>query len=135
MRQQSGRSPSAASALFSFLTVTGVPLAFDERFGAQLGYYLTDIDAGIAWLQVTLIAAAVTVLAFAVRNQTALAVVFVLSCAAVLPLASQGHAATASDHDQAVTALALHVVFASIWLGGLVVLTMSAGPSAAGLDH
>ncbi|THG30210.1 cytochrome c oxidase assembly protein [Naasia lichenicola] len=126
---------SAASALFSFLTVTGVPLAFDERFGAQLGYYLTDIDAGIAWLQVTLIAAAVTVLAFAVRNQTALALVFVLSCVAVLPLASQGHAATASDHDQAVTALALHLVFASIWLGGLVVLIMIRRSFTEGLEQ
>jgi len=115
---------AVASALFSFLAVTGVPLAFDERFGAQLGYYLTDIDAGISWLQVILIAAAVTVLAFAVRNQTALAFVLALSCVAVLPLASQGHAATASDHDQAVTALALHLVFASVWLGGLVVLVM-----------
>jgi putative copper resistance protein D len=40
----------------------------------------------------------------------------------LLPMAQQGHAAGASGHDAAVTALGLHLVFAAIWLGGLLTI-------------
>jgi cytochrome c oxidase assembly factor CtaG/putative copper export protein len=118
---------SAGSALLSFLSVTGIPLSFDARFGEQLGYFLTDIEAGRTWVFSTLAAAAVTVLCFAVRNQTAIVFVLVLSVAGLYPLAEQGHAATASDHDTAVIALWLHLVFAAIWLGGLLLLVILRG--------
>ncbi|BDI24168.1 cytochrome c oxidase assembly protein [Herbiconiux sp. L3-i23] len=115
---------SAGSALFSFLSVTGVPLSFDARFGEQLGYFLTEIEAGTTWVFSTLAAAAVTVLCFAVRNQTVTLFVLVLAAAGLYPLAQQGHSATASDHDAAVTALWLHIVFAAVWLGGLLVIVV-----------
>ncbi|PVZ96320.1 copper transporter [Amnibacterium flavum] len=118
---------SAATALLTFLSVTGVPLTFDSRFGDQLGYFLTEIDAGSSWVLATLAAAAVTVLCFAVRNQTAMIFVGVIAVAGLYPLAEQGHAATASDHNTAVMALWLHLVFAAVWLGGLVVIVILRG--------
>lgn len=115
---------SAACILFTFLVVTGVPFDMSDTFGQQIGQFLTSIDLGTAWLLTMLAAAAVTVLAFAVRNQTALAFVLVLAVAALIPLAQQGHAAGTSGHNQAVTALGLHLVFAAIWLGGLLTMVL-----------
>jgi putative copper resistance protein D len=71
-----------------------------------------------------LVAAAVTVLCFAVRNHTALVFVTVLAVASLVPLAQQGHAAGAAGHAAAVTGLGLHLVFASVWLGGLLTIVL-----------
>ncbi|MET0590725.1 MAG: cytochrome c oxidase assembly protein [Naasia sp.] len=117
----------AANALLSFLSITGIPFSIDARFGDQLGYFLTEIEAGSTWVFTVLAAAAVTVLCFAVRNRTALVFVLALAAAGLYPLALQGHSATASDHDSAVTALWLHLVFAGLWLGGLLVLVVLRG--------
>lgn len=113
---------SGVTGFFTFLNVTQVPLAFDDAFGAKLSLFFTSIEAGQAWLNTTLIAAAVTVLCFAVRNQTVLVFVTGLSLLSLLPMAQQGHSAEASGHNAAVTALGLHLVFAAIWLGGLVTI-------------
>ncbi|MGG7466584.1 MULTISPECIES: cytochrome c oxidase assembly protein [unclassified Plantibacter] len=113
---------SGITGFFTFLNVTQVPLAFDDAFGAKLSLFFTSIEAGQAWLNTTLIAAAVTVLCFAVRNQTVLIFVTGLALLSLLPMAQQGHSAEASGHNAAVTALGLHLVFAAIWLGGLVTI-------------
>lgn len=113
---------AGVTGFLTFLNVTQVPLTFDDAFGAKLSLFFTSIEAGQAWLQTTLIAAAVTVLCFAVRNQTVLVFVFGLSLLSLLPMAQQGHSAENSGHNAAVTALGLHLVFAAIWLGGLLTI-------------
>ncbi|MFD6054641.1 cytochrome c oxidase assembly protein [Agromyces sp. NPDC060279] len=115
---------SAAAGLITFLDVTGVPFDLGERFGMQLGQFVTSIGLGQAWLMTTLVAAAVTVLCFAVRNHTALVFVAVLAVFSLVPLAQQGHAAGAAGHNQAITALGLHLVFAAVWLGGLLTIVL-----------
>ncbi|MDH6235394.1 cytochrome c oxidase assembly protein [Cryobacterium sp. CG_9.6] len=113
---------SAVTAFFTFLQVTNVPISLDDRFSATVGQFFGQIDLGQAWLATTLIAALVTVLCFAVRNQTALVFVFGLALLSLLPMAQQGHSAGASGHNAAITALGLHLVFAAIWLGGLLTI-------------
>lgn len=115
---------AAVTGLLTFLSVTAVPLSFDEQFSAQLGFFLTSIPAGRSWLVTTLIAASVTVLCFAVRSRGPLLLVLLLALGGLLPLAEQGHSAAAGDHDLAVGALALHLVFAAVWLGGLLCLIL-----------
>ncbi|MEC5151610.1 cytochrome c oxidase assembly protein [Cryobacterium sp. GrIS_2_6] len=118
---------TAASALTGFLTflqVTDVPLAFDDRFSATAGQFFSQIELGQAWLATTLIAAGVTVLCFAVRSQTGLVFVTALAIGALVPMALQGHAAGSQGHDVAITALGLHLVFAAIWLGGLLTVVV-----------
>ena len=115
---------SAATGLFTFVSVSNVPWSFDSTFSNGLSSFITSVSLGQAWLGITLIAAVVTVLCFAVRNQTAIAFVAVLAMAAVVPMAQQGHSAEASGHDAAVTSFGLHVLFASIWLGGLLTLVV-----------
>ena len=68
-----------------------------------------------------------TVLCFAVRNIWALVGVTVLAGGGLIPIAKQGHAAGASGHDAAVTDLALHLLGAAVWLGGLVALVLLRG--------
>ena len=115
---------SAATAFFTFLLVTAVPFDLSDDFGQKLGQFVTTIELGQAWLTTTLIAAAVTVLCFAVRNHTALVFVTALAVAALVPMAQQGHAAGAAGHNAAISALGLHLVFAAVWVGGLLTLVL-----------
>jgi cytochrome c oxidase assembly factor CtaG/putative copper export protein len=113
---------SAVTGFLTFLDASGLPISFDDKFGDQLSLFFTSISLGQAWLGTTLIAAAVTVLCFAVRNPTALAFVAALSVVGLVPMAQQGHAAGAESHDAAISALGLHLAFAALWLGGLLVI-------------
>ena len=115
---------SAATAFFTFLLVTAVPFDLSDDFGQKLGQFVTTIELGQAWLTTTLIAAAVTVLCFAVRNHTALVFVTALAVASLVPMAQQGHAAGAAGHDAAISALGLHLVFVAMWLGGLLTIVL-----------
>ena len=115
---------SAATGIFTFLVVTGEPLSFGAEFGQKLGQFVTSIELGQAWLTTTLVAAAVTVLCFAVRNHTALVFVTVLAVASLVPMAQQGHAAGAAGHNAAIASLGLHLVFAAVWLGGLLTIVL-----------
>jgi len=113
---------SAVTGFFTFLQVTNAQVSLDDRFSATVGQFFSQIAIGQAWLATTLIAALVTVLCFAVRNQTALVFVFGVALLALLPMAQQGHSAGATGHNAAITALGLHLVFAAIWLGGLLTI-------------
>ena len=115
---------AAVTGLFTFVSVANVPWSFDQTFTNGLSSFVTSVSLGQAWLGITLIAAAVTVLCFAVRNRTAIVFVALLAMAAVVPMAQQGHSAEASGHDAAVTSFGLHVLFAAIWLGGLLTLVV-----------
>ena len=113
---------AAATGFLTFLLVTNVPLSMSDQFSATVGQFFSQIELGQSWLATTLIAAGVTVLCFAVRNQTALVFVALLALASLLPMAQQGHSAGAEGHNAAITALGLHLVFAAIWLGGLLTI-------------
>lgn len=115
---------SAVTGFLTFLLVTNVTVSFDDRFSATAGQFFGQIEIGQAWLATTLIAAGVTVLCFAVRNQTSLIFVTLLAITSLLPMAQQGHSAGAEGHDAAITALGLHLVFAAVWLGGLLTIVV-----------
>lgn len=115
---------AAVTGFFNYLSVTARTVSLDDSFSQGLGQFLTQIALGQAWLWTTLLGAVLTVLCFAVRNQTALFFVGLLSAAALIPMAQQGHASGTAGHDAAVTALALHIIFAAAWLGGLLVLAL-----------
>jgi putative copper resistance protein D len=115
---------SALTAFFNYLSVTARALSFDDTFSQGLGQFLTQISLGEAWLWTTLLGAVVTIACFAVRNQTALVFVGLLAAATLVPMAQQGHASGVAGHDAAITALALHIIFAAAWLGGLVVIVL-----------
>ncbi|TQL46593.1 putative copper resistance protein D [Homoserinimonas aerilata] len=115
---------SAATAFLTFMNVYQQPISSDPAFGRILGQFVTETELGVSWLVTILIAAAVTALCFAVRHPIAVAFVTVLAVAGLVPMATQGHAAGTAGHDAAVNALGLHLVFAAVWLGGLIAIVL-----------
>ena len=112
---------SAGTGLFTLLSI-GQTFSLEPEFGNVLAQYLTTTEIGQGWLQSTLIAALVTVLCFAVRNQTLLAFVTVLAAVGFIPISALGHRGGNAEHDAASSAIFLHVVFAGVWLGGLLAI-------------
>lgn len=115
---------SAITAFFTYLSLSNSKVSLDAEFSQLLGQFLTGSEVGQAWLGITLVAATVTVLCFAVRNRTALFFVTLFAGVGLLPMAEQGHSAGASGHDIAVTSLGLHLAFAAVWLGGLLTIVL-----------
>ena len=115
---------SAATGFFHLQTDDPGPVTFTSQYGDNLAHYLTTVGQGQAWLATTLIAACLTVLCFAVRNQTAIALLAIASILTMIPMALQGHAGDTASHDEATTSLWLHIVFAAIWVGGLLTLIL-----------
>jgi len=109
------------------MSLSDKPITLDQNFGSILGQFLDgggNQTIGPSWLFTTVIAAGVTVLCFAVRNRTVLIFVTALAGVGFVPMALQGHSAGASGHDAATSSLGLHIVFAAIWLGGLVTIVL-----------
>ena len=115
---------AAVTTFFTFLSVADVAVTLDDQFGQSLNVFLTGTDLGLAWLVAVLVAAAVTVLCFAVRARGAVAATTGVAMIGLIPLAEQGHASGTASHDAAVTALGLHLVGAALWVGGLVMLVL-----------
>nr|WP_233613837.1 cytochrome c oxidase assembly protein [Leucobacter edaphi] len=113
---------SAATLIFTYTDVSGLPFSGDASFGAGFAQFVTEIELGQLWLFELLLAAITTVLAFAIRGRRLTLLVLVAALTTTLPLAQQGHAAGASGHGQAVNSLLVHLIGAAVWLGGLLTL-------------
>ena len=115
---------SAVNGFLIFLSVSNQQVSLDNRFGDLLSSFMTTVELGQAWLATALMGAALTVLCFAVRNQTALLFVLIFGVASLVPMALQGHAGDKASHEAATTAIWLHILFAAIWLGGLLTIIL-----------
>lgn len=116
---------AAVTGFFTFMSLSDQPITLSQNFGGILGQFLAgggNQTIGPSWLATTLVAAVVTVLCFAVRNRTMLLYVTIFAGIGFIPMALQGHSAEAASHDAATSSLGLHIVFAAIWLGGLVTI-------------
>ena len=83
-----------------------------------LGYFW-QFSLGRALLLV--VAVALTLAAYAgwTRTRAGAAVLFALAVGGILPVMFSGHSAASADHDLATSSLVVHVVAASVWVGGL----------------
>lgn len=113
---------SAATLLVTYVDLSGLPFSGDASFGAGLAQFVTEIELGRLWLIQLLLAAATTVMAFAIRDRRLMLLILVAALGTTLPLALQGHAAGAAGHSQAVNSLLVHLIGAAVWLGGLLTL-------------
>ena len=120
---------AVGGAITTYLTFSSIyqsRLSFDQAYGGDLATFLTQTSFGRAWLIYVLVGALLTVICFAVRNVTLLALVLVGAILGLVPLAADaGHAAGTASHTLAVTAIWLHTVFAALWVGGLVALVLA----------
>ena len=117
---------ATASLLLTYLDVSGQQFSGDAAFGAGIAMFVTEIELGRYWLILILLAAGTTVLCFAVRDRRLILLALTAALVTTFPIASQGHAAGAANHSQAVNSLIVHLVGASVWLGGLITLVFLA---------
>jgi cytochrome c oxidase assembly factor CtaG/putative copper export protein len=115
---------AAATGFLTFVDAFNPEVSAAPEFGAQLGRYLVETEVGRTWLITTIAGSVLTVLAFAVRGWTASLFVALLAVASLVPMATQGHSGEEANHTAAVMALALHIIGAAVWLGGLVLLVV-----------
>jgi putative copper resistance protein D len=126
---------TAAALLMIPLTIAdilGRPLSGVLGFG-QLVAVVPRLETTNAWL----VTAVIAVVVFAgCRMALSWGTSVVLLAGAVLgllPVAATGHSAAGGSHDLASDSLMLHVVAASLWIGGLVGLLALAGSGKAQL--
>ncbi|WP_040167629.1 cytochrome c oxidase assembly protein [Microbacterium gorillae] len=115
---------AGATGFLTFVQVTDPQIGLDAGFGAQLGSFLVERELGQAWLVTTIAGAVITVLAFAVRGWLGTALTALVAIAAIVPMVTQGHAGDLANHNIAVSALFLHVLGASVWVGGLLLVVL-----------
>ena len=124
----------AASAavvfVFTYLSVAGTSIRFDETFGQSLFMFATQIELGRALALNALSAVVLSTLVLAFRSLTSSLLLAALSLAAIVPLALIGHAAGTAGHAMAVNAIGMHLVAVVIWVGGLVALFISRSTDA-----
>jgi cytochrome c oxidase assembly factor CtaG/putative copper export protein len=109
---------AAALLLLTISDVLGVPPS--AVFGSDLSGYAWQLAQGRTLFLV--MACAVVLAAYARWTQTrpGVALLLVVAVGGMLPNLFSGHSAAAADHDLATSSLVLHVVGASVWVGGLV---------------
>jgi cytochrome c oxidase assembly factor CtaG/putative copper export protein len=110
-----------ALAVFTYSDVSGIPVS-EQGFGAQLWAFLTQVTVGKGLLFTVLVAAGVSLIAAGAAGLRAAGLLAVVAVAGLIPSALRGHAASAGDHETAVTALGLHLLGVCVWLGGLLAL-------------
>lgn len=111
---------AAAATYFNFILVFNPAVSIGPQFGEQFGRFLTDNPLGTAWLLTTIGAAILTVVTFAWRGWLPTLGAAILAMLTAMPMVTQGHAGDLANHNLAVSSLALHVIGAAVWVGGLI---------------
>ena len=112
---------AVASIVLTFSDFVGIPLA-DSLDGAQLGSFVSQTSQGKALALQAVIAATVALGALGVQRRGGALGLLVLALTGVVLPGLSGHSGAASDHMLAVSSLVVHVVAASLWVGGLIAL-------------
>jgi putative copper resistance protein D len=120
----------AASAvvycLASYSSISGRS-AGEPSFGTEAWAFLTGVALGETYLQVAIAAVLTSVVAGFVRTPTQAAWALAPSVWALAVQALAGHAAGATDHNLAVSAMFLHLAGSALWLGTIVGLAVVRG--------
>lgn len=103
----------------SFRQVVTNPVTATNDFGQLLQFFFVEVETGRLLLGALLALALLTVLLLVARGPVAVAFTVVLWAVPFWLIASGGHAGGTANHTIAVSALLLHLIFVSIWLGGL----------------
>lgn len=129
-RATAARTAALSATLWGLSALGILVLGFGDLAGiapsapgylAQLWGSRTLEVVRLRGLEVLLVALLVPFAAWA-RTRGALAWATVLGLVALVPLAFSGHASGAEGHETAVTALGIHLVGITVWVGGLLAL-------------
>lgn len=109
---------AALLAVFTISDVLGVPP--QQLLGAGLLHeYAWSMPQVRGFVLAAAVGLALATYPRAVTRQRGVVVVLVVAIAGLLPVLFEGHSAASTDHDLATSSLVVHVVAASLWVGGL----------------
>ncbi|UFU02823.1 bifunctional copper resistance protein CopD/cytochrome c oxidase assembly protein [Ruania suaedae] len=111
--------------VLGYATVAGRPIG-GAGFGDELAFYLTEISTGRAALVAAVLAVVASIACVAVAGYGSAVIAAVLAIAVLIPLATSGHASGSAYHELGMSGLFGHLLFAAVWVGGLVVLCVTA---------
>lgn len=137
------RIGSWAAAGWAVAAFAMVPLSVADALGRPLGQVLdpgvlldvgTRLSTSTSWLLTGLVALLVLIGSRSVLTWGWTVVLFGLALVGPLPVALTGHSAGGGAHDVATDSLVLHVLAASLWVGGLVAVLVTAAARGPGRD-
>ncbi|MGI5175904.1 cytochrome c oxidase assembly protein [Dactylosporangium sp. CA-152071] len=112
---------------WSLSALAMLPLTLSDLLGQPVSQVSFAGLRSLAWsvaqgrsaLAQAVFAAVIAVACRIVLTRTGAGMVAALACVAALPPALTGHSAGAGNHQLAVTSLAVHILAAALWVGGL----------------
>ncbi len=116
---------AAATLVFTVSDILGVPAG--KVIGtSELSSYVGQLPQGTALMFVVLLAAWVALLSRTADTPGNAAGLLVVALVALLPPPLTGHSAASTNHELAITGLAMHVTALAPWVGGLLLLVWHA---------
>ena len=106
--------------VFTYFTVVGTPISFDNGFDSNFGFFATGTDLGRLLLTALGLAVTATTIVAIARRFFWFAAAFLSAIATAWPFAEMSHSGATANHGIAINALVMHIVFVSLWTGGLV---------------
>lgn len=105
--------------LMTYLSASGLGIAFTQEFSEGLWLFATQIELGSALAANLVFAAVLSLLTLLFIGTRSLGIMAAIAGLSLFPLAETGHASSDANHALAVNSMLLHLVGISIWVGGL----------------
>jgi len=105
--------------LMTYLSASGLGIAFTQEFSEGLWLFATQIELGSALAANLVFAAVLSLLTLLFIGTRALGIMAAIGALSLFPLAETGHASSDANHALAVNSMLLHLAGISIWVGGL----------------
>ncbi|HEY7797015.1 MAG TPA: cytochrome c oxidase assembly protein [Microbacteriaceae bacterium] len=105
--------------LMTYLSASGLGIAFTSEFSEGLWLFATQIELGSALAVNLVFAAVLSLLTLLFIGTRSLGIMAAIGALSLFPLAETGHASSDANHALAVNSMLLHLVGISIWVGGL----------------
>jgi putative copper resistance protein D len=127
------RTASIAAAVWALATVAEFCFTLSDLLGQPVEQavtgksvlsFINQVEVGQALAVMTVGALLIAIASRIVLSATGAAVLAVLSIAAAMPPVFSGHAASAGNHQMAVSTMLLHVGGVLVWTGGLIALLL-----------
>jgi putative copper resistance protein D len=107
-----------AETLLSLSQEAGAPLGHVLNWD-NIKFYVTGVTEGKTSLAVAVVALVILLCPVVERVNSAAFLLGIAVFGLILPPLLTGHSASAGSHDAAMSSLAIHVLAASLWIGGL----------------
>ena len=105
--------------LMTYLSASGLGIAFTQEFSEGLWLFATQIELGSALAANLVFAAVLSLMTLLFIGTRALGIMAGIGALSLFPLAETGHASSDANHALAVNSMLLHLAGISIWVGGL----------------